>query len=443
MKKILLLFIALSLIITVGLSVGCDKKDASDIYAVSISVSPNKLTYYAGESLDMTGCKLLVRTHSGNDYTVDVTNDMVSGFDNTYGDHTMTISYEVKGATFNTRLKYNVTKPLATKAEIVSAPDKIAYVDGDAVDLTGFVAKVTFSDGSEGERTENAFSVTPSVVSMNTTEIIAKINNISLTIPITVEAKKVNAIKVTTLPKTTYVEGDSFDPTGMKVKYVYNNGEVSGDANYYLSSYEPLLYGDEYVEVIAYNAGEQLTTKVAVTVQARILSVISVDLTEVKRIFLKDMPVDLTGLRATVVCADGTTIVAEKDDLVLYVGGVAIDNKNFTVGNHNIDVYYKYATDSDVHDTFTVTVTAERVLTQFKVISEAEITEYHVGDEVSFRGLWIFGVYNDDSEEQVIDGSDFAEGVTYTPEVIEETTTEIVISYKDLTYSIPITILEE
>ena len=440
MKKVLLLLSVVTLVLTAVFVVGC-AKDAQDVYAVSVSVPPQKLSYYAGEALDMTGCKLLVRTHSGNDYTVDVTNDMVKGFNNNYGDHTMTISYEIGSSVFNTTLKYSVTNPFAVSAEITKNPDKLVYVDGDRVDLSGIVVRVKFSDGSEGDRTENAFSVTPAIVTMGMSEVSAKINNVTVTIPVTVEQKAVSAITVSTLPKTSYLEGDYFDATGMVVKYVYNNGEIGSVATYFVDSQEPLRYGETSVEVFTYNANAKLTAKVPIIVEKRNVSSIVADISKIKTVFLKDMPVDLEGLTATVVCED-STIIAELDDLDLYVGGVPLSSKTLPVGTSKVDVYYKYATDSTAHDTVTITVTSEIVLTGFKLVSPIEQTEYQVGDEVSLRGLWLFGVYNDGSEEEVANGFDFAEGVTYSPETVAEDDTEIVLSYKNLTYSIPITVVE-
>ncbi|WHY94817.1 InlB B-repeat-containing protein [Neobacillus cucumis] len=81
---------------------------------VSIASLPEKLKYIEGEELDLTGAKLDVKTNHGNSKVIDVSKDMVTGFDsNSPGNQTETlkVTYDGLTATFVVKItaKYTVT----------------------------------------------------------------------------------------------------------------------------------------------------------------------------------------------------------------------------------------------------------------------------------------------------------------------------------------------
>ena len=441
MKKFCLIVFIIALISVLALSVGCEKK-AEDVYGISISKSPDKIIYYAGESLDMSGCQILVRTHSGKDYTVNVTNSMVSGFDNRQGNHTMTITYSLEESIFTTTLQYTVEKALARSAVVTSQPTKSVYVDGESVDLAGLKAEVTFADGNVAERSAGAFTPTRSKVFMGDTEIIAKIDDVSISIPIMVVTKDISGVKVTKQPyNTSYVEGDVFDPSGIVLKFVYNNDDIGGEANYTVLTTSPLTCEDKTASLRVYYNDKEFIATVNITVSKREIS--SLTIKEVpKTCFLAESDIDLGELTATIVFENGTSFEAPNSDLSFYLNGALLPKGPLPIGEYNIEVYYKYATDSTVHDTLSITVTDQIVPVNIKVISEIESVDQYVGDGVSFRGLWLFAEFNDGSELQIVNGSEIAEGVTYTPEIVEADTREVVITYADLTYSFEINPIE-
>ncbi|TDK64145.1 hypothetical protein E2K98_04590 [Bacillus salipaludis] len=79
---------------------------------IAMSSPPQKTTYVQGESLDLNGAAITVRTNHGNQYSVDVTDDMVSGYDaNKTGYQTIKVTYNGLTAYFNVNVKgkYTVT----------------------------------------------------------------------------------------------------------------------------------------------------------------------------------------------------------------------------------------------------------------------------------------------------------------------------------------------
>ena len=97
-------------------------RTAEVIDCVKLSLPPYKLIYTEGKDpLDVNGCKLIIEYKSGNSATVDVTPDMVSGFDNTGpGAQTLTVSYRGYELTFDVEIVHDyvaaVTPPSCTES---------------------------------------------------------------------------------------------------------------------------------------------------------------------------------------------------------------------------------------------------------------------------------------------------------------------------------------
>jgi predicted chitinase len=79
---------------------------------VSIDTLPNKLQYIQGEQLDVSGAKLSVKSNHGNTEVIDVTKDMVQGFEtNMPGNQVLKVTYDGLTTTFtvSVKAKYTVT----------------------------------------------------------------------------------------------------------------------------------------------------------------------------------------------------------------------------------------------------------------------------------------------------------------------------------------------
>ena len=115
------------------------------VSSISITSYPDKASYFVGEELDLTG--LAVEAYYSDDSTssVEVTLDMVSGFDSSVpGAQTLTVTYDGCTTTF----EVNVTEPTVSSISITSYPDKTSYFVGDELDLTGLAVEAYYSDDS-------------------------------------------------------------------------------------------------------------------------------------------------------------------------------------------------------------------------------------------------------------------------------------------------------
>ena len=117
----------------------------------SISVTPpTKTEYLEGkETLDITGGKLTLTYNNGTSEVIDLTTDMVNGFDNTkMGKQTLTVTYQEKTTTFEVEI---IAKSLDGIA-VTAPPTKTKYLEGkEQLDVTGGKLTLTYNNGTTEE----------------------------------------------------------------------------------------------------------------------------------------------------------------------------------------------------------------------------------------------------------------------------------------------------
>lgn len=117
------------------------------VTSVSIKSKPNKLTYYLGEKLDLTGLSLLVKYQVGEDTVA--TSGFTTSFDmNSLGEKIVTVTYAGKTATF----KINVISPKPI-VSIQSKTDKTVNVSWTGISVADEYAILL--NGTEIARTTN------------------------------------------------------------------------------------------------------------------------------------------------------------------------------------------------------------------------------------------------------------------------------------------------
>ena len=184
---------------------------------------PTKLSYIEGQALDLTGGKLQIIYVSEDNYTEEIPLDssMITGFDPyVIGIQNVAVNYESKSVTFVVRV---VAKSLAN-IKITKKPDKLTYLEGDEFDVEGMVVTAYYNNDTSEIVSGYEISGYDSLPGIKT--ITVTYNGKTATFEVTVQAKSLESIKVTTPPdKTEYLEGkDELDVTGGKLTLNYNNG---------------------------------------------------------------------------------------------------------------------------------------------------------------------------------------------------------------------------
>ena len=259
-----------------------DKPDPVTLESIAVTTPPTKTTYWVGESFDPAGMEITATYSNGTTKTLkDIKQNGDQGvkwtpdgalttvgtqdITITYGDQTTTVTVTVKEPevdelkvepssltyTAGDYFNYGAGKNITVTAGYTYGEDKVINIKD--CDLT-----ITPPNGDTPETvdkdyrfmTEGSYPLTVSFGGKDA-QVNIEVNPATLT-----------GIEVTTLPtRTTYFDGESFDPAGMIVSEVYSNGTKTAVTNY---TYSPgPLTKDNNVVTISYG-GESTTVEVTI-----------------------------------------------------------------------------------------------------------------------------------------------------------------------------------
>ena len=187
-------------------------KDSID--NITIGTMPKK-NYLVGEPLDVTGGTIKVTKKSGAIETVNITPDMVSGFNSSSEviGQVLTITYEGKTTTYIV----NITDSISN-ITLNPGPTKTTYKYGEPLDLTGASIDIVKANGDTDKKQVDmsmvsGYNPTPAAGTLPSTQTITVIygkdtsgNDVKTTFTVTVED---------------YIE--SITVNGAKVEYKYND----------------------------------------------------------------------------------------------------------------------------------------------------------------------------------------------------------------------------
>ena len=200
----------------------------------------------------------------------------INGFGDSYGNHRF-ISYETgKAPNFNasTKLAFlgklpDIAIPIVATTSSLSDITletenvKTEYFDGDKFDTTNLVVTANYEDGTTQIATN--YTVTPQILTKNTEEVTVTYSGKTAKIPVTVNEAKVSAIKVINSPsKTTYEADETFNPAGMVIHAVYNNGTQTPTSDYLYAPVNGLKTTDKEIK-ITYTGADAAADVLSVT----------------------------------------------------------------------------------------------------------------------------------------------------------------------------------
>ncbi len=193
-----------------------------ELESISVTTLPNKTAYYEGEAFDPAGMVVTA-------YYDDGTSAPVEGY--TWDPQTLTIDttavtiqYEGKTA----QVAVSVQKRELVSISVTQQPDKTVYYDGDSFDPTGMVVTARYNNGSDIVVPLEECVFTPDPLTQGTTEVTVSYGGKTATIAVMVKPPRtLTGIEITTPPtKTEYYVGESFDPAGIAVTALYDDGST-------------------------------------------------------------------------------------------------------------------------------------------------------------------------------------------------------------------------
>ena len=154
--------------------------------------------------------------------------------------------------------------------EVTKDPDKTVYCPGEQFDRTGMTVIAHFTDGSSQDVVDEV-TIDPVEMAMGMTSVNVNYTYDSVTKSDTVEVKvhQLTGIEITQAPgKTTYTEGEVFNPSGMQVTAHYSDG-TSKTVTSYTYPQDPLVKGTTSIEISYTEGSDTKTAEQQITVNAK------------------------------------------------------------------------------------------------------------------------------------------------------------------------------
>ncbi len=188
---------------------------------------PQKNTYVQGEALLKDGTIYVHYNDQTKSEPLSLTDEnvVVKGDTETVGPKTIYVQYKDLSP-----ISYEITvvPVMVEKVDLVQAPDQTDYLEEKPLNLAGGMILVTYNNKKSEPLAMDAMGVTisnynPNQIGKQT--VTVTYGGKSTTFEVNVSAKKAVSIKVTTLPKTSYLEGKdlALNLTGGKLTIKYNN----------------------------------------------------------------------------------------------------------------------------------------------------------------------------------------------------------------------------
>lgn len=195
---------------------------------INLIYTPAKTTYYLNDPFDPLGMVVNANFSSGAVRALNPSEYAISGFDSTTpGKKTVTVA-SAADAEIHTSFDITVRPSVLQSLEITRQPSKTTYYLGETLNLSGLVVSAVYDDSrvmlQSGEYTSDSSGFNTATTGQKVVVFSHKGKTINLTL--TVKAKELSGISVTTLPQTTFYAGDSFNYTGIAVSKVYDNGDM-------------------------------------------------------------------------------------------------------------------------------------------------------------------------------------------------------------------------
>lgn len=288
---------------------------------LTILMNPLKLQYNVGETFDSTGMVVVIQYSNGTrkalgdgDYQLVVSNPL------TAADTTVTITYF--GATAGIPITVGSSAYIVSM-NIISAPEVLEYFEGGHIDTTGLIVEVLLSDGTKKIADNSTLTFTPALdasLTADITKVVISANDgdaekyCSVSYPIFVTAKKPVALVMISSPdKVKYKEGETFNPTGLKLNLLYNDGTMIETSAYSFSpSLETafVLQTSATEKVIVYavyrSGGVKLTYPIEVTVKPSEVADLVLSSHPDKTVYEVGEKFDPKGIELLIVYADTT-----------------------------------------------------------------------------------------------------------------------------------------
>ncbi len=357
-----------------------------------------------------------------------------------------TVKYKLGTTTAQTLESYvgekNRLSVIVPKALEITTSPKTEYKVGEDLDLSGGVLTAAYPAVYATNNQETFIAI----LNMNSSGIEVtgydktKVGNQTITVKyagatttfnVTVK-KELSSIAITKEPnKTEYIDGESFDPTGMEVTATYSDGSTAPVTNYTIVGGDNLTVGTTSITISYTEDGATKEVTQAITVKVKEtdppIALVEIKLTKLpdKTNYIVGDAFDKTGIVVEAIYTDDTS--KNITDECTFSPTVLE-----TVGEQTITVTYQ----GTVITTFNVTV-SNKELSSIAITTPPIKTVWFEQDVINYTcyyGMIVKAIYSDGTSREVTDyeivnGTNLAVGTTnvtisYTEDGVTKTATQ-------------------
>lgn len=219
---------------------------------LEVTHTPTKARYFVGETFDSTG--LIITAYYNDNTSEQVTGYTLSSPDmSVYGNKTVTVTFDEKTVDFS------ILVVDISGIEVKTMPTKIEYPKGDVFDTTGLSILVKYTDGTS-ETVTTGFEVSgfdSSSVGEKTITVTYKTHTATFKVAV----YDLSGIRITSFPSKVYYKiGETFDPSGLIVAEVRQDGTEKEITDYDISGFDSSTAGSKTITV-SYNTTTNGTSR--------------------------------------------------------------------------------------------------------------------------------------------------------------------------------------
>ncbi len=377
---------------------------------------PHKTEYYVGDTLELSGIRLLLRCGDREEI-------ITEGFTCTSsvltkeGEQPIMVVYDGYAVDFSVYVH-----PLEiTALTLETTPTEVHYFIGDSLRTEGIALHVTFNNG-ETETVTDGYTCSPThLTAAGEQNVTVEYGGYAVSFPVSVSTPELIGISVASLPaQSTCFVGDDLQTNGLTLMLTYNNGKTEIVSSGYRISPTRLTSPGEKVITVEYGG---LTTAFPITVSDVFITEITISNMPKKTTYYIGNTLDIGGLTLRAVYNNGE--ITEITD-----GFSCTPMKLENTGTQIISAAYgKHAA------TFTVEVLPLTNLSLSVSLPQTR-TAYTVGDRIEEDSVYLELTQSDGSVKRLTSGYSIAHAPLTQPGEFA-----VRLSYETLetTYSVTVT----
>lgn len=182
-RKLTIALIAVLCVAIAALVVACNDKDSLE--SIALAEGTQFAPVVKGTEPDLNGKKLVATYKDGSTREIDLTREMLTGFDNQkLGEQKVTVTYTEGEKTVTTEITLTVVEKSLASVNVKTMPATTEYVAGEKFYAYGMEIEAVYNDGTRAAITD--YTVEPAILSADTGVVTVSYQGKTATVAVTV-----------------------------------------------------------------------------------------------------------------------------------------------------------------------------------------------------------------------------------------------------------------